>query len=162
MIDNKGRIFGKISIIDIFVVAMIIFIVLFGVMRIGNARGIGRFEPPVSISMTFMVEELEDFTAHRVRMGDPVSDNHTGAEFGNVQSIVREPRIEYNPDASGVLVPSIKPYFYHFEVTTIFEGHRFHNGILVDGHTFFTGEQMVARVGDTSLFIRVSDITVHD
>jgi len=162
LLDNKGRVFGKISIIDIFVVLILAFIVLFGILRFGTTGGIGIMDRPVPVTISFFVDEVENFTAQRVRMGDTVADNFTGVAFGNVENIRLIPRLEYNFNAQGMLVSSEKPGFSEIEITTTFYAHPFQNGIFANGHTFLVGEQMVAQVGDTSLWAMISDIIIHE
>lgn len=155
MIDEKGKIFGKVSLIDIFVVVTISLIALFGVFAFGG-QGVSVFAQPIPIEISFLIENLETFTADSISIGDPVIDNHTGSDLGFIINIDRTPTIEYHPNASGVMVPSYLPNHYRVEVTSRFYGHNWHNGIWVNGTTFFVGETIVIRAGSTNIFTHIS------
>jgi len=161
IIDKKGRLFGLVSVIDIFVVGVIILIVLFGLFQIGNARGIGILETPRPATISFFIESLEGFTAEWVSFGHPVSDHATGVALGDVIYIDRTPTVEYHPNSDGIMVPSYFPYHYTVEITTALEGYAFQNGIWVSGHVFLVGETIVIRAGDTNIFMRISNITIE-
>lgn len=161
IIDNKGRLFGKLSIIDLFVLVVLISIVIFGLLKIGNSQGIGIMEPMRPVTITFFTEELEDFTADTLKIGDPVADNHTNVEFGTITQINRGESIDFNPNSDGILIPSSKAGYSSVEITTQFMGHEFENGVLVSGHTFYAGEQIVIRAGDANIFLRISSINIE-
>lgn len=161
IIDNKGRLFGKVSIVDLFVLIVLGSIIAFGLFKIGNSRGIGITEPMRPVTITFFIEALEDFTADVLKIGDPVADNFTNVEFGNITQINRGQAIEFNPNHEGILVPSKVPGFSSLEITSQFVGHEFENGVLVSGHTFFVGESIVIRAGNANIFFRISSINIE-
>ncbi|MCL2610214.1 MAG: DUF4330 domain-containing protein [Defluviitaleaceae bacterium] len=157
MIDEKGRLFGKVSLIDCFVVITVALIIAFGILAFGDQR-IGAFASPIPIEISFLIENLETFTADSVFIGDPVFDNHTGASFGNIINIDRTPTIEYHPNALGIATPSYLPDHYQLEITTRFYGHNWRNGVWVNGQTFFVGETIVIQAGNTNIFTNISNL----
>lgn len=158
LIDNKGRLFGLVSVIDIFVIAVILIIIIFGALQLGGGSGIGILQSPVPVSMSFTIENLETFTTNSINIGDPVADNLTGVSFGNITSINTNPTIEYNPNSDGILIASFLPDHYHLVISTLIEGFRVQNGVWISGHTFLIGEQIVIRAGNTNIFMLISDI----
>ena len=157
MIDEKGKIFGFVSLIDVFVVITIALISLFGIFAFGG-QGISAFAQPISIEISFLIENLETFTADSVFIGDPVLDNHTGSDLGVIINIDRSPTIEYHPDVNGIMTASYLPNHYRLEITSRFYGHNWHNGIWVNGTTFFVGETIVIRAGNTNIFTHISNL----
>ncbi|MCL1925056.1 MAG: DUF4330 domain-containing protein [Defluviitaleaceae bacterium] len=157
MIDEKGKLFGKVSLIDIFVLVTVSLIVAFGVFAFGG-QGISPFQDPIPIEISFLIENLETFTADSVFIGDPVFDHHTGASFGEIINIDRTPTVEYHPNAFGQIVASNLPDHYRLEITTRFYGHNWRNGIWVNGQTFFVGETIVIQAGDTNIFTNISNL----
>ena len=158
MIDKKGRLFGRISLVDIFVVSVFLAIVLFGVMRFGNTSGIGILETPQPLVMSFVIENLETFTADSISIGDPVFGVQTGVNFGHIIDIVRRPTIEYHANDQGLLVASHRPNHYQVIITAAFEGFPMQNGVWVMGHTFLVGEYIVVGAGSTNIFMNIYDI----
>jgi len=160
IINEKGKLFGKISVIDIFVLGSLVAVVLFGALRFGSTRGIGILQTPVPVSISFIQEEVEDFTADRVSLGDPVSANVFNVDFGHVIDMAVSPAIVHNPNSDGIFTPSVRPGFSTIEITTQIYAHETDNGIWVNGHSFFAGETVIISVGYTNLFVRISDITL--
>ena len=161
MINKQGKLLGKVSVIDLFVLAVILAIVLFGMLRIGNTSGIGVGQQPSSITLSLAIEELEDFTANVLRIGDPVAANDFNAELGNIVYIDRRPALGQHPNVDGVITTSPMEGFSRVEITTRLYGHPFENGVWVMGHTFFVGEILVIRAGDANMFMTISEITVN-
>ena len=162
MIDKKGKLFGKVSVIDIFVLAVVVAIVLFGVLRFGNAHGVGILQSPQSITMGMTIEAVEDFTANVLRIGDPVAANHFNVELGNIVTLYRDVATEQHPNAQGIMVTSPLGGFSRVDITTTIYGYPVANGIRIMGHTFLVGDELVIRAGDANLFMMISEISVNN
>ncbi|MCL1995707.1 MAG: DUF4330 domain-containing protein [Defluviitaleaceae bacterium] len=158
MIDEKGKLFGYVSLIDIFVVVVIITIVVFGAMQLGNTGGIGVLETPQPLTMSFIIENLETFTADSISIGDPVFGVQTGVDFGHIVDIQRRPTIEYHSNNQGVLVASELPNHYQIIITAAFSGFPMQNGVWVMGHTFLVGETIILGAGPTNIFMNIHEI----
>ena len=168
IIDKKGRLFGKVSVIDLFVVAVLAVIIVYGVLRIGNSRGIGAFEIPRPVTITFATDALGDvqaavegFRLDRIQISDPVDVVGSGVSWGSVEEITTEPFIDYNPNSEGIMVPSIFPDRYVLTITAKTQGYDFENGIWINGHVFLIGDTQTVSVGDTNLFITVKNIEIE-
>ena len=161
MFSKEGKLFGKVSIIDLFVLAVIVAIVLFGVFRLGNEDGIGILQSPQSVTLGLTQEDLSDFTANALRIGDPVAANDFNVELGHIVALSQEVAVESHPNADGILVVSPMEGFSRVEITTELYGFPFANGIWVMGHRFLVGEELVIRAGDVNMFMTVSAITVN-
>ncbi|MCL1935037.1 MAG: DUF4330 domain-containing protein [Defluviitaleaceae bacterium] len=158
MIDNKGRLFGKISVIDIFVIVIISLIIIFGLFRVGSATSISILDIPELITIDFTVADLEPFTLNMLSLNDEAMDNNTNVSFGNVINIRVEELIEYNQNRDGVLVASARPDRHKVTVTSQFMGHLMPNGVWVEGNTYLMGQQVVLRVGYTNIFGMITAI----
>lgn len=161
MIDKQGKILGKVSVIDLFVLVVIIAIVLFGVLRLGNTQGMGFLQTAQPITLGFVtVDPTEDFTARVVRMGDPVVEHESGARLGNVVAANKQVAVEQHPNADGIMTTSPMYGYSRLEVTTTLYGYPVYNGVRVMGHLFLVGDEIVIRAGDANLFVYVSEITL--
>ena len=161
MINKQGKIFGKVSVIDLFVLTVLAAIVLFGVFRVGNPAGIGIRQAPSQITMGLTIEYVENFTARRLRIGDPVAADFSNAELGTIIAISRETATEQNPNSDGILITSPKEGYTRVEITTTLTGYPVENGIWVMGHLFFVGESLIVRAGETNMYMTVSEIRVE-
>ena len=158
MIDKEGKLFGYVSLIDIFVVMVLVTIIVFGAMQLGNTGGIGILETPQPLTISFVIENLETFTADSISIGDPVFGVQTGVDFGYIVGIQRRPTIEYHSNSQGILVPSELPNHYQVIITAAFDGFPVQNGVWVMGHTFLVGESIVLGAGPTNIFMNVHEI----
>ena len=77
-IDDRGRFFGKISIIDVLVVLLIVAVGVFIFLR---AQGTGNQQ--VGVRTTFAVEKVRYLTVDAINVGDQVRDE-SGSLIGTV------------------------------------------------------------------------------
>lgn len=160
ILDEKGRLFGIISIIDIFVLIVVGTIIYVLVFNVGS--GVSVFDSPRPITMTFTTTQgLEDFTANSVFIGDFVSDHGTGVSFGEVVSIEKTEAIEYHPNRNGVFVPSVLEGRYDVNIITRFYGFPVDNGVWINGNMQSVGRQTTLWIGDTSIFMRIANIDIE-
>lgn len=152
MLDSKGRILGKVSIVDLFIVLMIAAIIPTFISR----------ETPKPITMELSIDALEDFTVRFIEVGDSVLEHNSGVRLGSVVDINIDDSRQFSRNSEGQLVSSNLNNFYAVDITTEFMGYPLDNGILVEGHIFTVGEFMVTRVGGANLFLRISGITVGE
>ena len=169
MIDKKGRLFGRISVIDLFIVAGLALIVVFGVLQFGGGTGIGLFATPQDVYITVTTRvptsvnptALEGFTARRVQIGDPVRVQAGNVSWGYVTQTAVEPFIDYHHNAQGEMVASEMVGWYTLNLTTRAQGFEHENGVWINGHIFLIGHTQVLQVGDTNLFVHVTDIQMN-
>jgi len=73
-IDDKGKLFGKISIIDILVVCLILGGIAGAYYKFGRSNTISPFVKPDRIEMTFFTEDVVEFVGAGIKAGDLVKD----------------------------------------------------------------------------------------
>ncbi|MCL2420517.1 MAG: DUF4330 domain-containing protein [Defluviitaleaceae bacterium] len=107
MIDEKGRLFGKVSLIDIFVVlAVVVLVVGFVYNRTSqHVRQIIMADTPMTV--TFLVEGVRDFSLDAVEEGDIFFRQHERVPLGTVSSVVTGPAydIVIQTDGTAAYVP---------------------------------------------------------
>ncbi len=127
MIDNKGKLFGKINIIDL----LIIVIVIAGVAGLGYKFAASGTSSPFSkqdtIEIKFYAEEVGEFITSGMKVGDMVKDRSTNAYFGKITDIKVDKAASFAPDSEGNYVKSSKPGYVSVVLTV--EG----TGIYRDG-----------------------------
>lgn len=91
MIDKKGKIFGKISIID-FMVAFIIITVVVGIVyRFGSPVTASITGGNSTIKYTLQIEDVRYFSADYYEEGLNVYDSNTGNFIGVIKGVRTEP-----------------------------------------------------------------------
>lgn len=89
IIDSKGKLFGKVSIIDVLIVLVVVAAVA-GVgikMTKSNASPFTAKEDKVIV--TFFGEESPDYSVKGAKVGDSVKDFDKGSDFGKVKEALK-------------------------------------------------------------------------
>ncbi|MBE6037293.1 MAG: DUF4330 domain-containing protein [Clostridiales bacterium] len=156
IIDKKGKLFGKISIIDIFIVLVILAVAVFAIGKFTGNNGITNLQEPAPVEFTLLMEDapavLVDGT---FEVGDPAIDRTTGAYLGTVSKIVKDPCITETPTADGKIVSAEKPNHYRLYVTVKGSGFVTDSGVTVSNNNFYINRQSDVRFGDTMLYMRM-------
>lgn len=110
MIDKNGKLFGKISIIDIFVLLVVLGILLAAVYRFSPGNILGGIEGK-NISYTVKIEGVRSFTykAYEDGIGMPCFDKKTGQNIGTLKSVRQEPYLDDAVMSDGTSVLAEKP-----------------------------------------------------
>jgi hypothetical protein len=88
VIDERGRIFGKVNIIDLLVLLVIVAVVVLAAVRFKDAT-----VDTVPVRIVFTLERARDATVNALDVGGTVTDDG-GTVFGEVQDISISPTVE--------------------------------------------------------------------
>ncbi len=113
-LDDRGRLFGKVSVVDLFVVVLLLAAALFGYVRFA-----GGDSDPERFRLTLVVERLRDANMVQFKAGDLAKDDG-GTELGDVVSVSIQPTITEVPTADGRLM-SAESIVYS-DVVIVIEG----------------------------------------
>lgn len=158
MIDKNGKLFGKISIIDIGIIILVIIAGLFIV------RKLGIFIPKENITnnndkikVVFYQEEVNSFTANNVKLEDPTTETLLNMSFGNVVDIEIGDSVSWGEDKDGRQVKSTKNGFSSVFITMETNGILGPNGINIGGSNYYIGQFITLRVGTSIFYGRIYD-----
>ncbi|MCL2564600.1 MAG: DUF4330 domain-containing protein [Defluviitaleaceae bacterium] len=159
IIDKKGRLFGKISLIDIFAVVVLIMVFMVVYLNIGtNARAAaaGREQPVV---ITFFKDSLENFTVEALERGARVENDTDGTFMGNIINIEVGESINFMPDIDGNEVAS--PMEGHSSVTiqTQVMGRMVDGTVLLNGNLYGNGTQIIIWAGIAKIQLFITDVS---
>ncbi|MGE4283446.1 MAG: DUF4330 domain-containing protein [Clostridia bacterium] len=157
IIDNKGKIFGKINIIDLVIVLVIVGAAAGALYKFGKAN-VGPIVKQEDIIIKFFAEETPDYAAKAVKVGDSAADDNKNTVFGKV---IDEPLIDesltYGVNAQGQYVQSPKPGMASVLVSVQGKGTIGETGAIIGGVSYGVGHTMVLRVGKSKLWVKVYD-----
>ena len=162
IIDKKGKLFGKINIIDLLLVLVIVAAVgIFGYKYISGNNGAvgGGSGVNGKAKVTFYTEEVSDFVVDgTIEIGAPVIDVNTSTVMGTIVDFKIEESHSYASDAEGKFVLSEKPE--HSAVTVVIEsdGAQMVNGIKIGSNKYYIGHSMTITAGRAKMYLRISDI----
>lgn len=158
IIDDKGRLFKKINLIDLLIILIIVAAGFFVYNKFGKAKIVTPLARQEPVAITFIIESLPEYAADSVETGDPVTDRVTSAYLGNVTKLEKNPDITFGVDNEGKVVRSSKEGYCSLELTV--EGTGVFSGKVVNiGNTnYYVFRETTLYVGDTMLFTRIKDI----
>lgn len=158
LIDKNGKIFGKISIVDILLIIIFIGAVLFSLNKIGL------FSPKDSlvnnydqIELVFYQEEMNSFTANNVNIGDPATESLQNSSFGNVTEVKIEDSVSWGSDIDGTQVSTSKEGYSSIYIHLDSSGKVGPNGLTINGSNYYIGETITLRVGNSIFFGQIYD-----
>jgi hypothetical protein len=133
-IDERGRIFGKVNVVDILVFLVIVAVIVFAVTRLT-----GSSSEKVPVTVQYMIEEVRDATVDAitstVEQGGRVTDE-AGTVLGDVVKIDVAPTVEEYMTPAGELEEFESPIYNDVLIT-------------VSGKATVTGR--TARIGSVQL-----------
>jgi hypothetical protein len=158
MIDKNGKLFGKISIVDILIIFAVIIAGLFLVNRLGLFSQKGAVtNTGDKLSVTFYQEEVNSFTANNVKIDDPTTETLLNMSFGKVVDVEVGPSVSWGEDAKGNQVKSTKEGWSSIYITMETNGKLGPNGITIGGSKYYIGQFVTLRVGDSIFYGRISN-----
>lgn len=156
IIDSKGKLFGKISIIDILVVAVI----LAGIAGVGYKFAKSGQVTPFTKQDTVLIEfyhyEQLDFNAETMKEGTPVKDGKTNSYIGKVKKVEVSPSKSTAPDDKGEYKESAKPGWASVKITVegtgIYRDGINGQGVSLDGTDYFVGRSVEVCAGNNAMW----------
>ena len=131
ILDNKGRFFGKLSVIDLLVVVLLVAVagaLAFRFTSSGMSRGNN-----CTVSYTVMIEGVRGFTVPNYEIGLECYDKQKKEYIGKITGVSSEPLEYYQPQLDGSLVLTSRPDDYRVFVTIEAEARETDNAYLING-----------------------------
>lgn len=144
IMDNKGRLFGKISLIDILIVLLIV----------GAAAGVywklhsgaGKTAAATKIQYAIEMNEVSKDFVDAITPGDPIREAIKGNDLGHVVSKKAAPARRLNTDyINGKYVLSTVPDLYDVTITIEANANISPKDIIVGGTDIRVGKKMYAK-----------------
>jgi Domain of unknown function (DUF4330) len=92
VLDDRGRLFGLINLVDLLVIVLLVVLVGLAVVRLSRPEG-----KETSVRSTFKVEHVQQPTVNKVKVGQQVEDD-TGNVLGTVVATTVEASLEEWPN----------------------------------------------------------------
>ncbi len=142
MFRKNGKIFGKISIVDIAVVLLVITLVCGVYLRLSGS--VGSFVTGETYECVVKVKNVRDFTVKALEKGGEVYDKTTKEYIGTIIAVTTEPAAEPLLMADGSHTMAPMENRYHAYVTIEFSGKESADG-------YYTSSNQQLSVGGTLL-----------
>jgi hypothetical protein len=156
MIDDKGRLFGKINIIDLIIILIIIAAFIFlGVKLLGPESTAVNMQKAV---VSFYYEECPDYVAENLNEGDSVWDSGDNVIIGTVKDWSTADSVTYLLDDDGNTVQTSKAGYCALTLRCDVEGVIGEHGITINGTLYGVGHTLTMYAGEAKLYLKVSGI----
>lgn len=154
---KNGKVFGKINIIDL--LAILVAVVAIAAVAVFFLRPKSGGD---TLIMKFRIEEVDEFVAEKVHVGDDLYDDTYQQELGVVTDVELDNSISYGEVVDGVYTLTSKEGYYSMIITGEVQGTKTSLGAEIGGEKYGVGHTMVLRAGDAKLYLRVYDIAVKE
>jgi hypothetical protein len=156
IIDNKGRIFGKISIIDILFVLVGLFLGALVLFKLGFISGNqGNIVNNNKVEIVFYQEEVNNFSSDNVHIGDPASEALQNASFGNVTDIKIGESVSWDSTVEGKQFSASREGYSSIYISMEAYGTLGSNGINLGGSTYYIGQTITLRAGNSVFYGKI-------
>lgn len=142
-LDERGRIFGKVNVVDVLVLLVIVAIVVFAVVRFGGATA-----ERVPLKVTYTVEEVRQATVDAIARSVPLDAtvrDESGTVLGKVEGVeVQATQVEYmTPE--GEVKAFDSPIFNDVDIVVRGEGSRSGDTLRIGSVPMVVGRKVTLR-----------------
>ena len=160
LVDKKGKLFGKINLIDFLIVVIIIAVVA----ALGLKFVLPNMLNPVAdqeYEIQFFIEEAPDFVKPYIMEQDVlVKDFDKALTLGRVLNTTTDKSINYTVNSEGQSVQTSKPNYISAMITARGSGtYTDENGLVLGGVTYPVGRSLTLIVGKSAVYGRIYAIT---
>ncbi|MCL2577401.1 MAG: DUF4330 domain-containing protein [Defluviitaleaceae bacterium] len=157
MLDKKGRLFGKVSVVDLFAVVVIAAIIAVVYFNVGGRSHINPgTEQPVLI--TFFNPALHDFTANAVEIGAVVIDDVNETFLGRVVDVEIGESVSFMPDIHGIETASPMEGHSSVYITSRVNGRISDGAVVLGGNVYGIGSEVIIWAGRAKTMLHISDV----
>ena len=161
IIDKNGRLFSKVSIIDVLIVILIFAAGFFLAARyLSSANSaIGAGSSLEDLEIKFYSEEVNRFVVESIKIDDAAKEFAQYANFGTVTNIEVADSITWVGDFDGIINPSSKDGYYNSVVVTTHAKGKINDiGFELDGTTYFVGKTVIMQFGKAGFQGRIAGV----
>ncbi|AMA72035.1 MULTISPECIES: DUF4330 domain-containing protein [Aneurinibacillus] len=117
-IDQKGRIFGVINILDLFLILLLIAALIFAGLKFTKSEEIA-IGPTTQKEVTYVLYNSAEhpFVVDQIKKGDIIKDKDKGLKIGEVVNVEKKPGKVAVTTADGRMVMSTVPEKYSVYIT---------------------------------------------
>lgn len=133
MIDNKGKLFGKISIVDLLIVLLVVVAIGATVFKFGFSAQKDVNESTEKIEYVVRVRGVRDFTVNSIKVGTELYDEESEEFIGTVKKVDVKEAMDYAVKNDGTTVYTAKPERYDVYITVESDGRILNGAYFVGG-----------------------------
>lgn len=161
LIDEKGKLFGLINVVDLIVLLLVIVVA---------AGAYSRFTPETSsagqgelqeIEVKVMLPEVMEFAANSFSVGDELINANNSAYFGQIKDIVIQPISQKVIDEEGQVVLDKSNQRYNATLTVAVQGQVSPTGVVkMDNYQLLIGEVLFVQSNVSKGRVVITEINI--
>lgn len=159
LFDKKGKLFGKISVVDILIIVIILAVAGGVYYKFGKSGTASVFTKTETIQVSFYSESLPKYVVDSIKTGDIAKDRVQNVAIGKVVDIIIGPDLQVEPNSEGKVVMSSRPDYC--SVTVVAEGQGIYasSGATFGGVEYFVNKPATEmRFGNSFFYAKISQI----
>ena len=157
MIDKKGKLFGKVNLIDLFIVLVIIAAVAYVGLRMTGFIG-AKPEDKTQLRVTFDSYEAPDFVLDYIEEGTGVYDVKEMVTIGRIESFETGAPVGFVREDSEVEMLPPREGTYSVTLYFLTEAVLSEHGFVINGTTYAVGHTITIFAGEAKLYGKISGI----
>jgi hypothetical protein len=159
IIDDKGRLFKKINLIDLLIILIVIAAGVFVFGKFSKAKIVTPFTKQEQIVVTFYSESIPDYAAEAMQIGDFVKDKASGNVVGKIIEKETGPDISYERDATtGNMIRSSREGYCNLKIKVEGSGLLDEYGATINNVELYVYKYLDIRAGKALMYARISDV----
>ena len=156
MLDNKGRLFGKVNIVDLLIVIIIIAAGIFlGKMLFGPESTLAQTK---KVTLTLYCEETPKYVAEQLEAGSEAWDAESNVTLGTLTEWRTGESVSAVTDITGQVVEISREDYCSVTLTVDGDGVIGDHGVTIGGTLYAAGHSMSVYFGDCKLFLKVRSV----
>lgn len=162
IVDDNGKIFGKINLVDLGVVLLLVLAVAAVGYKVVRERFIER--ETVNIEYTILVEGVREQSVNAIgKVSEKIEDAENGDVLGDIIDIKKENASDIVQKADGEYVKTVYPDKYDLHITLRTEGISSKDGYCTfSGKKILYGDTIGINNGYSQMFGIVEDIQITE
>ena len=159
IIDEKGRLFSKVSVIDVVVVVFVVLLCVVCVYKyVNREKNTGVQKESEKLVITFVAEEVPQYVVETLKEGKKVKESAWRTDIGTLVSYNVGPSVSYATTFQGEYVKTTKDGYNSVEATIDSFGYFEDTGARVDGQLLLVGKYITVEIGESAYWGRISSI----
>ncbi|MDR0273219.1 MAG: DUF4330 domain-containing protein [Clostridiales bacterium] len=159
MIDKQGRLLGKVSVVDLFAVAVISAVIAVVYFNFG-ASGRHVVSAGQTVEITFYNPALHDFTVNAIEIDAPVIDDVNGTFLGRVVDVDIGESVNFMPDVNGIEVASPMDGYSSVYITSRVNAGISDGAVVLGGNVYGVGSEVIIWAGRAKTMLLISNVEV--
>ena len=136
MTDNKGKLFGKINIVDLLVIVIIVVAIAVTYFKFNLSAHSDVTNSNGQVQYTLVTKAVRMYTVNQLVVGDKIFDEESGKCVGEIVNVEYKPAYDYVIKTDGTPVYNPIPEKYDVSVTVCSDAVINDSGISANGAKF--------------------------